>query len=56
MIECNQDKGKRLDYYLDQEGREKLLINIRCFVRSLDIIKDFNNWLKTQSTSRVKKI
>jgi len=43
--ECNSDKNKSLNYYRSDEGRNKIILNIEIFVRSLTIISDFNNWL-----------
>lgn len=50
---CNRDKTNRLEYYQSDEGRKKLLVNIQVFVRSLDLIQDFNTWL--MKTSRRSK-
>lgn len=43
---CNHDKGKRLDYYKDEEGRNKLIENIKDKVKTLPMIENFANWLE----------
>ncbi len=49
---CNDDKGKRLDYYKSEEGRLKLKENIQYFVRDLPIIQYFGKWLKSAGNAR----
>ncbi|MFX1569445.1 MAG: HNH endonuclease [Promethearchaeota archaeon] len=49
---CNDDKGKRLDYYRSEEGRIKLEENIQSFVRDLLIIQNFGKWLKRAGNAR----
>ncbi len=44
--DCNEDKGKRLEYYESDEGRYKLLENINDFTSSLELIQNFGEWLK----------
>lgn len=49
---CNDDKGKRLDYYRSEEGRLKLEENIQYFVRDTIIIQNFGKWLKSAGNAR----
>ncbi len=52
-INCNRDKGKRLDYYRSGEGRKKLMENIKYFTRNLPMISNFGEWLrKTGGTKK----
>jgi len=52
--ECNKNKGKKIHYYNSEEGRMKLLLNIKLFVRELQIIQDFTRWLKYSGDKRRK--
>lgn len=51
-IQCNNDKGNRLDYYRTEEGRKKLMINIRIFTRDLPMISNFGEWLRKAGGTR----
>ncbi|MFX0136070.1 MAG: HNH endonuclease [Candidatus Hodarchaeota archaeon] len=51
---CNKDKGKKLEYYNSEEGRLKLELNIKYFVRDLPIIQNFVQWLKNSRDKRKK--
>jgi hypothetical protein len=44
--EFNLDKGKRMEYYRSDDGREKIKANFRTFVRKLPIVGNFDEWLK----------
>ena len=50
---CNLDKGKRLEYYKG-EGKKKIMINIRDFVKDLPMVQDFGSWLERFGKSRWK--
>lgn len=52
--ECNKNKGKMTNYYNSEEGRLKLQLNIKEFVRELPIIQDFIQWLKHSGDKRRK--
>jgi len=45
---CNADKGNRLEYYKNGEGKKKLLENIEKFVAGLPMIINFDDWLRKQ--------
>jgi len=53
--ECNINKSKSLEYYKSEEGRRKLILNIKRFVRSLPIINNFTEWLKMSGDARYRK-
>jgi len=53
---CNSDKNNRLEYYKSDEGRQKLLLNIREFVKDVLLIHNFGDWLKKVGDARRKKI
>lgn len=53
-VECNQDKGKRLEYYKSDEGKIKLRLNIQDFIKSLPLVIDFGTWLSKISDMRRK--
>lgn len=46
---CNQDKGKKTDYFYSTEGKKKMIENIKHFVKNLNFIKDFISWLKKEA-------
>lgn len=52
---CNQNKNVTIKYYMNNEGKYKLMENIRIFVKSLPLIHDFNNWLKKIGDMRRRK-
>ena len=43
--ECNANKSAKLDYYRSDEGKLKLMENIKEFVKTLPLIHDFGDWL-----------
>ena len=51
---CNADKGNRLEYYKSNEGNQKLLLNIKEFVKDLLLIQNFGEWLKRAGDKRRK--
>lgn len=53
--ECNDDKGKKLEYYQSEEGRVKILLNIRDFTSNLPWIKNFGKWLGGVRVTKKKK-
>ncbi len=53
---CNENKGNRLEYYKSEEGKQKLLQNIREFVNNLRLISNFGEWLMMAGDARRKKI
>ncbi len=42
---CNENKSKSLEYYRGNEGKYKIINNIRKFIRTLPIMHDFGTWL-----------
>ncbi len=53
---CNEDKSNRLEYYKSEEGKQKLQLNIREFVKDLLLIQNFGEWLKKAGDARRKKL
>lgn len=51
---CNLNKGKKVEYFRNEEGKEKILQNIEKFVEDLPIINDFGKWLKNRGDRRGK--
>ncbi len=54
--ECNQDKGKRKEYFQSDVGREKILENIKKFVEKLPPIDNFLDWIKQIAKSKIVDI
>jgi len=50
---CNEDKNTSLKYYRSEEGRYKLLENIKRFVRTFPMIHDFKNWLTKMGDAKI---
>ncbi|MFX1396160.1 MAG: HNH endonuclease [Promethearchaeota archaeon] len=53
--ECNGNKTNKLDYYRRDEGKFKLMENIKSFVKTLPMIHDFGNWLVKMGDKRRRK-
>ena len=53
--DCNSDKNASLGYYRSEEGRLKLIENIKKFVVTLLIIHDFKDWLMKMGDGRRRK-
>ncbi len=53
--DCNLDKGRKLDFYRSDNGKEQLRFNITKFVETLPIIQDFGTWLKIVGDMRRRK-
>jgi len=54
-IECNGNKSARLDYYRSEEGKLKLMENIKEFAKTLPMIHNFGNWLEKIGDKRRRK-
>lgn len=52
---CNLNKSAKLDYYKSKEGRNKLEMNIRDFVKNIPIILNFGKWIEEMSQYRKKE-
>lgn len=50
--ECNRNKSARLDYYRSEEGKLKVMENIREFVKILPGMHDFGDWLEKMGDKR----
>ena len=53
---CNENKSNRLEYYKSDEGKQKILLNIREFVNNLLLISNFGEWLKKAGDARIKQV
>ena len=53
---CNENKNNRLEYYKSDEGKQKILLNIREFVGNLLLISNFGEWLKKAGDERRKRV
>lgn len=53
--ECNRNKSARLDYYRSDEGKFKLMENIKIVVKTLPMIHDFGVWLEKMGDQRRRK-
>lgn len=54
--QCNKNKTNRLEYYKSDEGKQKLYLNIREFVKDLLLIHNFGEWIKKAGDARRKKV
>ena len=53
--ECNANKSAKLDYYRSEEGKIKLMENIKVIVKTLPMIHDFGVWLEKMGDKRRHK-
>lgn len=53
--ECNANKSAKLDYYRSEEGKIKLMENIKAFAKTLLMIHDFGVWLEKMGDKRRRK-
>ncbi len=53
--ECNGNKSARLDYYRGEEGKLKIMENIKRFVKTIPMIHDFGDWLEKIGDKRRRK-
>lgn len=53
--ECNGNKAARIDYYRNEEGKLKIMENIKEFVKTLLMIHNFGYWLEKMGDKRRRK-